>query len=73
MAALPLAGVTVVEFVHMVMGPSCGLVLADLGAGVIKVEPAPKGDNTRHLTDATGSRKQQLRRWSLPNRAAAHA
>jgi crotonobetainyl-CoA:carnitine CoA-transferase CaiB-like acyl-CoA transferase len=50
MAALPLAGVTVIEFVHMVMGPSCGLVLADLGADVIKVEPAPDGDNTRRLT-----------------------
>ncbi|MGH8369322.1 MAG: CoA transferase, partial [Pseudomonas sp.] len=30
--ALPLAGIRVVEFVHMVMGPTCGLVLADLGA-----------------------------------------
>ena len=49
MAALPLAGVRVVEFVHMVMGPTCGLVLADLGADVIKVEPLPDGDNTRRL------------------------
>jgi crotonobetainyl-CoA:carnitine CoA-transferase CaiB-like acyl-CoA transferase len=49
-APLPLEGVRVVEFVHMVMGPSCGLVLADLGADVIKVEPAPDGDNTRRLT-----------------------
>ena len=48
-AALPLAGIRVVEFVHMVMGPTCGLVLADLGADVIKVEPAPRGDNTRRL------------------------
>ena len=48
--ALPLAGVRVVEFVHMVMGPTCGLVLADLGAEVIKVEPVPEGDNTRRLT-----------------------
>jgi crotonobetainyl-CoA:carnitine CoA-transferase CaiB-like acyl-CoA transferase len=48
---LPLAGVRVVEFAHMVMGPSCGLVLADLGAEVIKVEP-PKGDNTRRLEAA---------------------
>jgi len=48
---LPLAGVRVVEFVHMVMGPTCGLVLADLGAEVIKVEPLA-GDNTRHLTGA---------------------
>ncbi len=36
---LPLDGIRVVEFSHMVMGPSCGLVLADLGAEVIKVEP----------------------------------
>ena len=45
----PLSGIRVVEFVHMVMGPTCGLVLADLGADVIKVEPAPDGDNTRRL------------------------
>ena len=47
--ALPLAGIRVVEFVHMVMGPTCGLLLADLGAEVIKVEPVPNGDNTRRL------------------------
>ncbi|HEY5701415.1 MAG TPA: CaiB/BaiF CoA-transferase family protein [Gammaproteobacteria bacterium] len=46
---LPLDGIRVIEFVHMVMGPTCGLVLADLGAEVIKVEPV-KGDNTRRLT-----------------------
>ncbi|OAI92307.1 CaiB/BaiF CoA transferase family protein [Pseudomonas putida] len=46
---LPLAGIRVVEFVHMVMGPTCGLLLADLGAEVIKVEPVPEGDNTRRL------------------------
>jgi crotonobetainyl-CoA:carnitine CoA-transferase CaiB-like acyl-CoA transferase len=50
---LPLDGVRVVEFAHMVMGPSCGLVLADLGAEVIKVEPLA-GDNTRRL-EAAGS------------------
>jgi len=48
---LPLEGIRVVEFAHMVMGPSCGLVLADLGAEVIKVEP-PAGDNTRRLEGA---------------------
>jgi len=47
---LPLEGLRVVEFVHMVMGPSCGLVLADLGAEVIKIEPTPDSDNTRRLT-----------------------
>ena len=48
---LPLAGLRVVEFTHMVMGPTCGLVLADLGAEVIKVEPID-GDRTRHLLGA---------------------
>jgi crotonobetainyl-CoA:carnitine CoA-transferase CaiB-like acyl-CoA transferase len=45
---LPLAGVRVVEMTHMVMGPSCGMILAQLGAEVIKVEP-PAGDKTRSL------------------------
>jgi crotonobetainyl-CoA:carnitine CoA-transferase CaiB-like acyl-CoA transferase len=45
---LPLAGLRVVEFTHMVMGPTCGMVLADMGAEVIKVEPIA-GDRTRHL------------------------
>ncbi|MDP3836326.1 MAG: CaiB/BaiF CoA-transferase family protein [Hydrogenophaga sp.] len=45
---LPYEGIRVVEFTHMVMGPTCGMVLADLGAEVIKVEP-PTGDNTRRL------------------------
>ncbi len=48
--SLPLEGLRVVEFAHMVMGPTCGLVLADLGADVVKVEPVPDGDNTRRLT-----------------------
>ena len=50
-SVLPLEGVRVVEFAHMVMGPSCGLALADLGAEVIKVEPLA-GDNTRRLEAA---------------------
>jgi crotonobetainyl-CoA:carnitine CoA-transferase CaiB-like acyl-CoA transferase len=55
---LPLAGVRVIELSHMVMGPSCGLILADLGAEVIKLEPPGKpdhpGDHTRDLT-STGA------------------
>ena len=44
----PLDGIRVVEFCHMVMGPTCGMILGDLGADVIKVEPL-NGDATRHL------------------------
>ena len=47
----PLAGLRVVEFTHMVMGPTCGMVLADMGAEVIKVEPL-EGDRTRTLLGA---------------------
>ena len=50
-APQPLQGLRVVEFTHMVMGPTCGMVLADLGAEVIKVEPIA-GDNTRKLLGA---------------------
>ena len=45
---LPLEGIRVIEFTHMVMGPTCGMILADLGAEVIKIEP-PGGDKTRKL------------------------
>ncbi len=47
--ALPLAGLRVLEFCHTIMGPSAGMLLADLGAEVIKVESAPDGDTTRQL------------------------
>ena len=50
-SAQPLAGLRVVEFTHMVMGPTCGLILADLGAEAIKVEPV-EGDATRRLLGA---------------------
>ncbi len=49
---LPYAGIRVVEFTHMVMGPTCGMLLADLGAEVIKIEPVGhgrEGDATRKL------------------------
>lgn len=46
---LPLEGIRVIELSHMVMGPSCGMILADLGAEVIKVEPRGDGDKTRRL------------------------
>ena len=48
-ASVPLRDIRVVEMSHMIMGPSCGMILAQLGADVIKVEP-PKGDKTRDLS-----------------------
>jgi len=46
--SLPLAGVKVIEFSHMIMGPTAGLIMADMGAEVIKIEPLG-GDATRRL------------------------
>lgn len=51
MSSLPLDGIRVVEISHMVMGPTCGMILGDLGAEVIKIEPT-KGDGTRRLLGA---------------------
>ena len=44
-----LQNIRVLEFTHAIMGPSCGVILGDLGAEVIKIEPAPNGDYTRNL------------------------
>ena len=49
----PLTGIKVVEFTHMVMGPTAGVILGDLGAEVIKIEPL-QGDNTRNLKGSGG-------------------
>lgn len=48
-----LQGLRVIEFTHMVAGPSCGQVLADFGADVLKVEP-PQGDITRRMGPMVG-------------------
>jgi crotonobetainyl-CoA:carnitine CoA-transferase CaiB-like acyl-CoA transferase len=45
----PLAGLKVVELAHIMAGPVCGLMLADMGASVIKVEKIPGGDDSRRF------------------------
>ncbi len=44
----PLAGLKVIDLTHVMAGPTCTLMLADMGAEVIKVEKIPQGDDTRH-------------------------
>ena len=45
----PLKGVTIIELAHIMAGPCCGMLLADLGAEVIKVERIPGGDDSRRF------------------------
>ena len=54
----PLAGLRAVEFTHMVMGPTCGMILADMGAEVVKVEPID-GEGTRRLLEL----RADVARW----------
>src|SRR5207247_10795505 len=45
----PLTGLKVIDVTHVMAGPTCSLMLADMGAEVIKVEKTPSGDDSRHM------------------------
>ena len=64
---LPLEGVRVVEYAQYVAGPLCGVLLADLGADVVKVEP-PNGDGYRYVMPV-GARGRPLLRAAEPGEA----
>ena len=60
--ALPLEGVRVLELGHIIAGPSAGLLLADLGADVIKVERPGEGDQSRTMPAGTSANFHFLNR-----------
>ena len=66
--AAPLAGIKVLEFSHTVMGPTAGLIFAELGADVVKIEPAPDGDHTRGLGEF-GSKGRPIKRKTTTSAA----
>ncbi len=47
----PLKGIKVIELAQIMAGPTCGMLLADMGADVIKVEKLPGGDDTRSYAE----------------------
>lgn len=64
----PLAGVTVIELAHVMAGPTCGRMLADMGADVIKVEKIPGGDDTRRDTIAALGNDEDSHAFMMMNR-----
>lgn len=64
----PLAGVKVVELAHVMAGPTCGRMLADMGADVVKVERVPGGDDSRRDTIASEADNEDSQAFMMINR-----
>ena len=52
----PLKGLKVIDLSHIMAGPACSMLLADMGADVIKVEKIPGGDDARRMVPPTVAR-----------------
>ena len=67
-APLALSGIRVADFSHFIAGPLCSMILADLGAEVIKIEKADGGDDFRTLRPAVGEDQSSPFLWTNRNK-----
>ena len=69
--AKPLDGVRVIDLTQVMAGPFCAMLLCDMGADVIKVEP-PGGDSTRGMPGAIGSDSPSFNAVNRGKRGISH-
>ena len=72
-APLALAGIRVADFSHFIAGPLCSLMLADLGAEVIKIEKADGGDDFRRIRPMMTEREGAPYLWANRNKRASRS